>query len=98
MPRLFVANVPFSLSNDDFIELMSSFGLKPRSAHLVLDPDGKSKGFGFAEMVTTSEADGLLAAANGAVIAGRPLRVEHAKQRARKEEHGNKEQGHERGR
>ena len=42
---------------------------------------GRSKGFGFVEMPNAEEANAAIAAINGSVVGGRPLRVNESRPR-----------------
>ncbi len=52
------------------------------SATVVTDRDtGRSRGFGFVEMTSASEADKAIASLNGRDVAGRQINVSEAKPR-----------------
>ena len=76
--RLFVGNLNFSLGDGDLREAFAEIGGVER-AEIVRDRfDGRSRGFGFVEMITEDDAAVALRAMNGRELAGRPLRVEAA--------------------
>ena len=76
--RLFVGNLSFSLGDGDLREAFAGAGEVER-AEIVRDRfDGRSRGFGFVEMRTETEAAVALRTMNGKELAGRPLRVEAA--------------------
>ena len=76
--RLFVGNLSFSLGDGDLREAFAGVGEVER-AEIVRDRfDGRSRGFGFVEMRTETEAAVALRTMNGKELAGRPLRVEAA--------------------
>ena len=52
--RLFVKNLPFSCSEDEFRSLVERFG--PVEVHLPLDVDKKGKGYGFADFMLPDHA------------------------------------------
>ena len=54
--KLYVGNLAYTVSNDDFNELFSQVG-QVQSATVITDKfSGQSKGFGFVEMTTAEEA------------------------------------------
>ena len=54
--RLYVGNLPYSVSEQDLTEKFGAFGVV-ESATLITDRNtGRSKGFGFVEMGTDPEA------------------------------------------
>jgi cold-inducible RNA-binding protein len=55
--RLFVGNLPYTVTDEDLKEYFSQFGAV-EYAHVITSRDtGTSKGFGFVEMSTQAEAD-----------------------------------------
>lgn len=78
--RLYVGNLPYSLSDQDLSELFSSYG-EATSATVILDRDngGRSKGFGFVEMEDTFAAAAL--ELDGYELQGRKLTVNEARPR-----------------
>lgn len=79
--KLFVAGLPNDFDEVDFKEMFELYG-ELRSAKLIIDREtGKSKGFGFIEMVDDVEAQETIAALNGAAIKGKKLSVQIAEER-----------------
>ncbi|MGH9854645.1 MAG: RNA recognition motif domain-containing protein [Blastocatellia bacterium] len=79
--RLYVGNLPFSVSEQDLEELFGQIGVV-ESANLVTDRDtGRSRGFAFVEMDSREAADAAIAALNGREIEGRALTVNEARPR-----------------
>ena len=77
--RLYVGNLPYSVSEQDLLEKFGAFGTV-ETANLITDRDtGRSKGFGFVEMGTESEAQAAIAEVNGTDYDGRPVTVNEAK-------------------
>ena len=73
--KLYVGNLPFSFTEEQIRDLFSEYG-QVEDVSLITDrKSGKSKGFGFVEMVNESEADDLINALDGNDIDGRPLKV-----------------------
>lgn len=81
MTKIFVGNLPFSMTEQTLRELFTTYGTV-QSAKIVTDRDtGQSRGFGFIEM-PNSEASRAIAALNGKPLSGRPLRVNEAQERS----------------
>lgn len=77
--KLFVGNLPFSISEDDLVTAFQQAG-GVESAKIIIDRDtGRSKGFGFVEMVTDDEARTAIDQMNGYEIDGRRLTVNEAR-------------------
>jgi len=84
--RLYVGNLPYSVSEQDLSEKFGSFGTV-ESTTLITDRDtGRSKGFGFVEMATDSEAQAAIEALNGTDYDGRPVTVNEAKPMKKRED------------
>ncbi len=79
--RLFVGNLPYSMTDADLENTFSEYGTVV-SAQVIRDRDtGRSRGFGFVEMDTEDEAMAAQQAADGLEIEGRRLRVNEAQPR-----------------
>ena len=77
--RLYVGNLPFSVTEQDLEELFGQSG-QVDSANVVTDRDtGRSRGFGFVEMETQEAADAAIQALNGYELSGRALTVNEAR-------------------
>ena len=82
--KLYVGNLPYSATEQMLSAKFAEHG-KVESAKLITDRDtGQSKGFGFVEMSTDSEAHAAIAALNGADYDGRALKVNEAKPQAKR--------------
>ena len=80
--KIYVGNLSFNTSSQDLTELFSSSGTV-ESASVVEDREtGRSRGFGFVEMSSSSEAEAAIAALNGKEVDGRELKVNEAKPQA----------------
>jgi cold-inducible RNA-binding protein len=80
--KLFVGNLSFDTNNADLEGLFSQAGTC-ESATVVTDREsGRSRGFGFVEMSSASEAQHAIAQFNGTDLQGRSLNVSEAKERA----------------
>lgn len=81
--KLYVGNLPFSVTADDLRELFAQYGTV-HTVDLITDRDtGRPRGFGFVTMDGADEARGAL---NGYDLDGRQLKVAEA--RAREERGG----------
>jgi RNA recognition motif-containing protein len=79
--KLFVGNLAFSTTGQDLESLFASAGTVV-SASVVNDREsGRSRGFGFVEMSSSSEASNALQELNGRDVAGRQINVSEAKER-----------------
>lgn len=81
--KLYVGNLPYGITEDALSEKLSEFG-KVESVKIITDRDtGQSKGFGFVEMGSDSEAHAAIDGLNGQDYQGRPLKVNEAKPQER---------------
>jgi RNA recognition motif-containing protein len=79
--RIYVGNLPYSVTDDDLREVFSEFG-ELASAEIVKDKfSGQSKGFGFVDMPNNSEADQAIKSLNDQPLKGRKLTVNEARPR-----------------
>ena len=77
--KLYVGNLPYSATETSLREAFSASGTV-ETVNLIIDRDtGQSKGFGFVEMSTDSEAQAATQAMNGASLDGRQIKVSEAK-------------------
>lgn len=87
--KLYVGNLPFSATEQGLSDSFSECGTV-HSAKIIIDRDsGRSKGFGFIEMSTPSEAQNAIAKFNGADWEGRAMTVNEARPMAPRENRGN---------
>jgi RNA recognition motif-containing protein len=81
--KLYVGNLPFSLDDNGLAEIFAEVGTVA-SARVVLDPNtGRKRGFGFVEMSSEEEAQRAVDVLNDRDVAGRPMRVDIARERER---------------
>ena len=79
--KLYVGGLPYSLSDGQLSELFSAHGTVD-SARVITDRmTGRSKGFGFVEMSSQSEAEKAIEALDGTDLEGRSIKVNEAKPR-----------------
>jgi cold-inducible RNA-binding protein len=79
--KLYVGNLSYNTTGSDLEQLFAQHG-SVTSAEVIQDRDtGRSKGFGFVQMGSDSEAQAAIAALNGQQHDGRALTVNEAKPR-----------------
>lgn len=79
--KLYVGNLPFSISEDDMKDHFSEAGTI-NSVNIIVDRDtNRSKGFGFVEMGSDEEAAKAIELFDGKEFDGRALKVNIAKPR-----------------
>ncbi|GMU34585.1 MAG: RNA-binding protein [Planctomycetia bacterium] len=77
--KLYVGNLPFTMSGSELEQLFAAHGTVT-SAQVISDREtGRSKGFGFVEMASDSEAQAAIDALNGQQNGGRALTVNEAR-------------------
>jgi len=76
--NIYVGNLPDRLTEDGLKAIFTEFG-EIESVKIISDRfSGKSRGFGFVEMPSNSEADQAIKALNGKMIEGRNIKVNPA--------------------
>jgi len=79
--RLYVGNLSFGTSAEDLRAAFSEHA-EVSDVHVVTDREtGRARGFAFVTMTSTQGAQKAIEALNGAVLDGRPLRVNEAEER-----------------
>lgn len=79
--KLYVGNISFDVTGSDLEQLFASHG-SVDSATVISDREtGRSKGFGFVEMSSDSEAEAAIAALDGKEMQGRTIKVNEARPR-----------------
>ena len=77
--KLYVGNLPYSFRDEDLQQAFAAHGAVS-SAKVMMERDtGRSKGFGFVEMGSESEAQAAISAMNGQQYGGRGLVVNEAR-------------------
>ena len=86
--KLYVGGLPFSMTDTELEKLFSPHGTI-ESAKVITDKfTGKSRGFGFVELASASEASKAIDALNGTEIDGRTITVNEARQRENRSDTG----------
>ena len=77
--RVYVGSLPYATTDAKVEEIFSQYG-SVTSVRIIIDKlTGRSKGFGFVEMSSSSEAQAAIAALNGSQLDGRNLTVNEAR-------------------
>jgi cold-inducible RNA-binding protein len=77
--KLYVGNLSFQVDETSLQAMFAEFG-SVTSAKIIMDRDsGRSKGFGFVEMSSSSEAQTAIEKMNGQEVEGRALTVNEAR-------------------
>ena len=77
--KLYVGNLPYSVSSDDLKGLFSEFGEIVDAVVITERDSGRSKGFGFVEFSSIEEAKKAIDAMNQKEMEGRKLVVNFAR-------------------
>jgi hypothetical protein len=79
--KLYVGSLSYGVTDSTLAQLFEAHGTV-QSAQVIMDRDtGRSKGFGFVEMGSDSEAQAAIQALNGKEVDGRTLTVNEARPR-----------------
>lgn len=79
--NIYVGNLPYRMNDQDLSELFSEYG-EVTSARIITDREtGRSKGFGFVEMESDSDANEAISALDGNAVQGRNIKVNEARPR-----------------
>ncbi|MFN7093726.1 MAG: RNA recognition motif domain-containing protein [Burkholderiales bacterium] len=76
--KLFVASLSFKIRDEELRDIFATIG-EVLSAKVILDRDGRSKGFGFVEMASQEAAEQAIAKLNGSNQFGRDIVVNKQK-------------------
>ena len=77
--KLYVGNLPDSATEQDLSDKFSTYGIV-KSVKLITDHDtGRTRGFGFIEMMSEAEAHAAIDGLNGTDYDGRPMKVNEAR-------------------
>ncbi len=86
--KLYVGNLPFSVTDHSLSDAFAACGMVTSSKVIIDRDSGRSKGFGFVEMSSDSEAQTAISKLNGADWEGRAMTVNEAKPMAPREGRG----------
>ena len=79
--RLYVGNLAFSTTEEAIHAAFAEFGEVTEAKLMIERETGRSRGFAFVQMATAEGAKAAIEQMNGALLDGRPLRVNEAEQR-----------------
>ena len=80
--KIFVGNLSFDTTSADLESLFSQAGTCTSATDITDRDTGRSRGFGFVEMSSASEAQKAIAELNGRELQGRTLNVSEARERS----------------
>ena len=81
--RLFVGNLSLDTTPESLRDTFAHFG-EVTDVHVIVDRySGRPRGFAFVTMASSSEAVSAMQKLNGAMLDGRPMRVNEAEARRR---------------
>src|SRR5438876_80406 len=91
--RLFVGNLPFSMTNEDLKAMFEKVeGSEVTDAIIVMDKNGRfgprSKGYGFVTLATAEQAQKAAQELNGSEADGRKIAVDFARPRKQEDNSG----------
>ncbi len=79
--KIFIASIPFSASDDDLRGHLGQLGLSPKKVFITFDKEtGRSRGFGFAEFGSETEAEAAIKTIERSEMNGRLLGAAWANQ------------------
>jgi len=79
--NIYVGNISFDADDDDLRELFEEYGEVESAKVIKYRNSGRSKGFGFVEMVEDEEAENAISELDQSTHMERPIKVEKAKPR-----------------
>jgi len=79
--NIYIGNLAYSVTEEQLREAFGAYG-EVESVNLIKDKmSGQSKGFGFVEMTSNSDADAAIKGMNDKPLSGRAIKVNQAKPR-----------------
>lgn len=79
--NIYVGNLHFKMSENELRSLFENYG-EVVTAKIIMDKaTGRSKGFGFVEMINESDANAALTSLDGKDVSGRAIKVTIARER-----------------
>ncbi|KAB2814534.1 RNA recognition motif domain-containing protein [Phaeocystidibacter luteus] len=83
--NIFIGNLSYGVEDGDLADLFAQYG-DVESARVIKDREtGRSRGFAFVVMNDDTDANSAIEALNGFDLNGRPLRVNQAIEKERRE-------------
>jgi RNA recognition motif-containing protein len=91
--NIYVGGLPYSVAGEKLQELFSAYGTV-ETARVITDKyTGQSRGFGFVEMSSQTEAQQAIQALHGSQLDGRELVVNEARPQEKRSGTGNRNSG-----
>jgi RNA recognition motif-containing protein len=80
--KVYLGNLSYGLTEEELEGAFTAKGFQVKAVRIVKDKmTGRSKGFGFAELVNDSDVETAIEALNGTDLSGRQLRVSRAQKK-----------------
>ncbi len=96
--NIYVGNLSYKVTEEELKQAFEAFG-EVETTKIIKDMySGRSRGFGFVEMPTKTEAESAIEGLNGKEIKGRELKVSEARPRSERDRYGNQGGGRRGGR
>jgi RNA recognition motif-containing protein len=73
--KLYVGNLPFTTTDQELREIFAQLGRVASAQVATCRDTGRSKGFGFVEMISEDEAQSAISQFHGVELGGRPIVV-----------------------
>jgi len=84
--NMYVSNLDFHTSEDDLRKLFEAFG-RVSSAKVITDREtGRSRGFGFVEMSSETEASAAMKKLNGTEVGSRAISITVAREKENRQD------------
>lgn len=85
LTTVYVGNLPFKLTDAEFLDMFTSRGFQVKASHVVRDTYNNSRGFGFCEFETNDEQQRAIRELQNIDLSGRVISVNVAREQLRKE-------------
>ena len=96
--NIYVGNLSYKVTEEELKQAFETFG-EVETTKIIKDMySGRSRGFGFVEMPTRTEAESAIEGLNGKEMKGRELKVSEARPRSERGRYGNRGGGRRGGR
>ena len=95
--NIYVGNLSYETTEEDLKKAFEVYGAVDTVRVIKDNYSGRSKGFGFVEMPTKSEAQSAIEGLNGKELKGRSLNVSEARPRSEGRRGGSRQKGARRG-
>ncbi|MEE9159076.1 MAG: RNA-binding protein [Gammaproteobacteria bacterium] len=79
--NIYVGNLPYNITEDELKDVFAEHGAVDKVTLITDKYTGESKGFGFIEMPTQSEAEEAVKSLDGSSVKGRNIKVNQARPR-----------------